>query len=598
MEQENLNLVVKILRTIVRKYPTSLECFLALCKLGGIILDVEGEVRLSGSDLSAAKSDYLGVLNGNYPTQTQLYVLSTIEYFMYICDGEMTGWPELLPFFFGLFDTNLLASLTFCCTFIQIRPSDDLMLMVRSHLDFESPEADIRAMSLRFAITSLFSSPREDPLIENIPEILASLSAPHLSTTFTYVWKLFKAHPELFDAVLAELISLLLSVAGDKSQPELQRRDALFFFSRFLHFSEACSSLCFGIKENVLRCASACLQHPVLQPDLYAESTALLHAFIRLPEMEELVLRYCQDSNPDIASAFLMFSKQFPQAVIGFVKSDDPVLRANGLAAIKDYPPTVEIGESLFAGMESDAWTDFVDGFTTWAYFCPIDLLAPFRPRLFLEHRLDSRLMLCEAVFSLRTEAVDEAIALLDQVYHIFAQSRGGDRHLEIIAKLLSIVPAEFLSEYLVKVVPFVIRNPTCLISIDFLLLVSALSRLFLPFLDETVAALVAQVEQNGPVIPSLEMLQNLVEMFGGHCNSNVLSAPALGGIPEQTDNAARLELLKLLNAILPPDRRPSFGLLRCPYLAFYLILNDGTVSRHKQIHSLIRIYDCFINRG
>jgi hypothetical protein len=507
--------LTSILLQIIDHEPKSVECMIALCKLNRQLLTSE-----------KVRAQYLSVFSReDYPGQIKGYVFSAIEEFLFVTDGDQTVWPELFPFFLKLLETDVFYGISFFKVLMQIKETDEFNFIVSEKLDFESPDINVRCVSLEFAMTSIFNSPVVSDVISDFPRLLATLPAPHFSRVFGYGWKTMKRHPSLFEPILIEIVSVLLSLSADRGQPELQRRDALFFLGKLISRFPELGDVVRATTDTVVRFLLPSLENPNVAPDLYTEAQAILAL---LPDAQP----------PEGANSYIASCFPAPDgALVDWLASNDDFLIANALQMIETAEPSDAVGTVLLAGA-SVRWSDFGRPLTTWCQRAPgLSTYASAVLGILAGRSDDGDALICEA--AVRAHMGDGAEGICDRITDLIGKGKTDERALEALA----IVAPSITPERLSQIIPLVLSTPALVTSVEFCLFLVALGGRFAEFIPQTVDAL---IEIGGQELASaVDVLQNLVDLFGSAVDANRIC-----------DFAFRfgdsLDVLQLLKSVLP----------------------------------------------
>ena len=524
LEGNDPNLMSKMLRSVVSNHPKNFECLLALIKLADMILGslIGDDCGLSNESLTETRAAFLAVVTGPYPRQIKEYVLSVIDNFLYISDARQDEWPELFPFFMGLLESGkeVEYALGFFSTLIQIHASEDCSLMVFPKLVLEGPDQYVTLASLRFLISDLYNNPRTVSCFSSIPEIFASLPDDMFGKAFNWLWKLIKRAPELFDDMSAELVGMLLRVAGDASCPELQRVAAVYYFGKLIRFSGACAKLVRATVDSVLKVFVNCLLDPKALPDLYREAKDVLGLFVDdLVELDS----YCEHENDYVASVFVRFIPDtFSDVVTRCLASGDTVLIENALEALDgmcDYSD--DVVQLLVNGLKAEQWRSFVVRLSKWCFECPDEKLEARAPEIdlrLLQLQSKPETMLCQAVLASRGYGRDKVPVLFEQIQKLFGQSKGEPQLLEVLAKIIPVVDPKEATRFLYTVMPTILDDMNSVNSPEFCFFLVASGELILPFISVVVDVLLDNLKNTDQPSDSVETLCNLIDL----CDSSL----------------------------------------------------------------------------
>ena len=558
LEGNDPNLMSKMLRSVIANHPKNFECLLALIKLGDMILGalIGDDCGMSKESLGEARAAFLAVVSGAYPRQIKEYVLSVIDDFLYISDARQEEWPELFPFFMGLLENGkeVEYALGFFSTLIQIHASEDCSMMVFPKLVLEGPDQYVTLASLRFLISDLYNNPRSVSCLSLIPEIFASLPDEMFVKAFNWLWKLIKRAPELFDDMSAELVGMLLRVAGDASCPELQRVAAVYYFGKLIRFSDACAKLVRETVDSVLKVFVNCLLDPRALPDLYREAKDVVGLFV-----DDLVVldSYCGHENDYVASTFVRFVPgSFIDVVRRCLASGDPVLIENALETLdgmSDYSD--DIVRMLVNGLKTEQWLSFVVRLSKWCFDCTDEKLEALAPEIdvcLLKLQSKPETMLCQAVLASRGYGRDNVPILLDQIQKLFGQSKGEPQLLEVLAKIIPVVDPKDATRFLYTVMPTILDDLSCVNSPEFCFFLVASGELILPFLSVVVDVLLDNLKSTDQPSDSVETLCNLMDLCDSSLEERVdnIFDCALQFLAKETSDL-RLLGFKILSSIV-----------------------------------------------
>jgi hypothetical protein len=385
----------------------------------------------------------------------------------------------------------------------------------------------IRCVSLEVALTSLYSDPADNPVIRDLPRLLAALPAPHFSRAFVYAWKTMKRHPELFQQIFVDIVSVLLSLSADRSQPELHRRAALFFLSKVMDRFPDVSDVVSGTGATVVAFILPSLENAPGAPDFYAEARGILG---RLRDLSDVAPQYAAHANPYVASCFS--SSASAAQLVKWLRSEDAYLIANALQALDAADATGDIGRCLIAGAASAHWRLFIRPLTAW---CQWAVPEPGVLGVLERHPGDGDCLLCEATVRARTGS--GVAAFCERVAGRLAF--GDERLLEALA----IVAPAITPGLLARIVPQILARAELLTSVEFCVFAIAVGQGFAAYVPGTVDALLGLVD--GETLAAVDVLQNLVDVFGERVNAGKICDAAF-----RCGNS--LEMMQLLSSVLP----------------------------------------------
>ncbi|OHT16535.1 hypothetical protein TRFO_13124 [Tritrichomonas foetus] len=568
LETKNPEKMVDCLSVIIKENKNTFEALAALIKLGEFIeaSSIRSDCNLSDEKLNNVRIDFLNFLvDSTYPEVTRNYILSVLEDFIYITNGGESDWPELVPFFLSLLDTDdRPIALRFLTYYLIVNPTDDFNALIQPKIQLEAPNENDRATSLKLVLISLFSNPQYNSYIPQIPTVLASLNVETFSSTFSLFWKIFKKDEKLFSNIITDIIGLLLTNVADPSHEELFRRDSLFFFHKLFKYSKKCRKMVSKTLEVTIKIIASILQYPNLIPDLYEEAKIVLSDLVNdLVNDKALIENYTNDSNDYVSSFFISFFiddelfDRFFEKTIKNVKSKNQFIHENGILTLRNCiaknNSNREIGSELFKLIQTEEWKLYIETFCYWCQKAKSIDVEPFYKKIVdLVSSNDAYYYLyCASIICCRCR--QNARFVLKKVMKRIEKSNNlTDFQLCIISNTYQYVNPIISQESFKHILPFCKGSLTLMNSTSFLEIMEFIGIKFVPFLDEIIPSLFSFSNHHENILSVIDCLEKIVSLFSTNLDpflEKILCFSLTNGSCESVD--IRLESITLINLLL-----------------------------------------------
>ena len=625
--------MVDCLITIIHENKNCFEAFSAIIKIGAIIesSSIRQDCNFSDDFLNKIRAEFLSILiDSSYPQVSRDYILSVLEDFIYITNASESDWPELVPFFLSLLNTDdWCLSLRFFTYFQLVNysensiskgntKSDEFYALLQPHIHLDAANENERVASLKYILT-LFNTESQviesfDSIIPQIPIVLSSFGLENFSSSYHLFWKVFKKNEKKFSSIVIEIIGTLLRNASDPSNNELFRRDNLFFFHQLYNFSKKCRKAISQTFDITIKIISANLQFPNVMPDVYEEAREILFDICT----EKLAEPYYNNQNQYVSSFFRFFSvpsiltstsdlHEFIRVMFHYLRSDNSFIYENGYLCLKKCIDCLtelddeikssnisrEFGRKLFKLVQKQNWKKYIDLFSYWCNTAAAIDVEPYLKKFIDLVSSNSAYLLLHCASIMCCKCRENAKSVLKMTMKRLEMVDSiNSFQLSILSNTFQCVNIPVSQESFKTILPLCVKSLALLNSISFLEIMEIIGYKFIPYLDVIIPALFKYSETPENTKEILDFFEKIISLFGNNIETfldQILDYALKNGSNPSFE--IRLESLTLINLLLQNNWENQTLYRRCLVFVMTQVPYETSVDCFASLLSIIILF-------